>query len=244
MKSRRPENVLDTSCKDCTFAVYKDNTQVSCFDAQRLEAFKSEGVAQEAYDNDKEFYVIHRFCNIYRNKDSVDLEKELELALDENAVTFKIFLDCSDIPTGMDLDKIANHLQYSSKKYRTAIIYGGDLNSDQRHDLILLSNKLKCDITKYLEYNDALHNKVKISSDSFHAIFKINDLPEPSILKKINNFINREMGKAVVINVNGIEFISNLAYHMKFLEDENCSYSVNVQNIVKEAQSKTLYKCL
>ena len=61
---------LHTPCKDCCFADYEDNTQKSCLlglvdlyrDTEHIEII-------EAYDNDKEFYIINgKKCAGYREQ--------------------------------------------------------------------------------------------------------------------------------------------------------------------------------
>jgi hypothetical protein len=62
------DDKLWTSCKDCVFAVYENNTQCGC-STGRLEKFKDVGThIVEAQDGEKEYMVIERFCNHYREK--------------------------------------------------------------------------------------------------------------------------------------------------------------------------------
>ena len=42
-----------TSCKDCVFAEYSDDTQTGC-EAKRLQLLET----VECYDNEKEFFVV------------------------------------------------------------------------------------------------------------------------------------------------------------------------------------------
>tara|TARA_Y100000004_G_scaffold196812_1_gene268204 strand:+ start:20591 stop:21436 length:846 start_codon:yes stop_codon:yes gene_type:complete len=59
---------VHTSCADCIFAEYDEKTQTGCsFD--RVEKFRSSGCeVVDAEDNDKQFFVIGRFCNAYRKQ--------------------------------------------------------------------------------------------------------------------------------------------------------------------------------
>ncbi len=59
-----------TSCKDCIFAEYKEETQVGC-SRGILEKYRNLGInIVEAYDYDKEFYVIeNRLCQYYRTQE-------------------------------------------------------------------------------------------------------------------------------------------------------------------------------
>ena len=54
---------MNTSCKNCVFAEWENNTQVYC-QLNRIEKFRNQGiVVDEAYDEDnREFYVIKSVC--------------------------------------------------------------------------------------------------------------------------------------------------------------------------------------
>ena len=61
MKSKQLDRIAETSCKDCKFAIYEGKTQTGC-EAGRAEIYMEKGMALEAYDKDKEFYVINTLC--------------------------------------------------------------------------------------------------------------------------------------------------------------------------------------
>ena len=73
VKKPTGEEVLTTSCKNCVFAEYIGDTQVSC-QLNRIDKFRSRNaVVMDAEDDDKEFFVIERFCNTYRDSDWKDI---------------------------------------------------------------------------------------------------------------------------------------------------------------------------
>jgi len=61
---------LHTSCKNCVFAKYEDNTQTDCL-VGLIDQYKNVGIEiLEVYDNDKEFYVINnKVCMARRTPD-------------------------------------------------------------------------------------------------------------------------------------------------------------------------------
>ena len=75
MKSKQLDKVAETSCKDCKFAIYEDKTQTGC-EAGRAEAYMEKGMGFEAYDKDKEFYVINTLC-------SYKVDKRYDLSLEQ-----------------------------------------------------------------------------------------------------------------------------------------------------------------
>ena len=78
---------ISTSCKNCYFAEYKDKTQSGC-KLNRLEKYRNLNAnVVEAYDDDKEFYVIQdKICVYYRNQEFIE---ELQL-VDEEGILKKI----------------------------------------------------------------------------------------------------------------------------------------------------------
>ena len=74
---------ISTSCKNCCFAEYQGKTQTGC-KLDRLKKYEQlEGATVvEAFDDDKEFYVIkNKICVYYRNNEFIN---ELELGNDED----------------------------------------------------------------------------------------------------------------------------------------------------------------
>lgn len=75
MKSKQLDKVAETSCKDCKFAIYEGKTQTGC-EAGRAEVYMEKGMGFEAYDKDKEFYVVNTFC-------SYKIDKKYDLSLED-----------------------------------------------------------------------------------------------------------------------------------------------------------------
>lgn len=60
-------NKIHTPCKDCVFAKYQENTQVDC-ELNYISKYKTKNIeVLEAYDDEKEFYIINgKQCIGYR----------------------------------------------------------------------------------------------------------------------------------------------------------------------------------
>ena len=145
MKSEQEEAPLQTSCKECVFASYEgwneetlQKTQTACL-ADRLKHF--DGDIIEAYDNEKEFYVINRVCTCFRPSYWNEGKPDFEKARLEIAPSFGIFLDLSnssleDLPRTIEAIKNINydksrivvtlcHLHLEQDHYYTEVL--GDL---------------------------------------------------------------------------------------------------------------------
>lgn len=126
MKSQQLDSnsaLIRTSCKDCIFAIYEDDTQISCAH-DRIDKFKtlSSDLVIEAYDEEKNFYVINKFCNFYRNKDSwnngvADVSKVKE----EAKLTFDLLINCDNIDS--------EYQNWILELYRAIEQYGPDKTS-------------------------------------------------------------------------------------------------------------------
>ena len=84
---------IETSCKNCVFARWKGRRQTGC-EANRLSHF----TPIEAYDEEKEFYVIPTICTYYRppiwNNGVADVEKaEEECTISVSAIISLMSLD-------------------------------------------------------------------------------------------------------------------------------------------------------
>lgn len=94
----------NTSCKDCIFAEYKGETQTGC-SRGILEKYRNLGInIVEAYDYDKEFYVIEdRLCPSYRTQEWAErfepdeFDENVEIMLEyESRVLFHVMVFMQD----------------------------------------------------------------------------------------------------------------------------------------------------
>ena len=93
---------IKTSCKECVCSIYKDATQTGCsFD--RIKKFGTDVI--EAYDDNKEFYVIKRFCNFYRNPKWNNGEFDAEKIKHECACSFEVIINCDNLTTDIDREE-------------------------------------------------------------------------------------------------------------------------------------------
>ena len=112
MKSSVRAKIYETPCKECIFATYSENTQVGCA-ADRLKHFD----VVEAYDHDKEFFVVKGACNYSRPKFWNKGDPSVEIAEIENmpsvCIIFDIYKDESQIPV---IEKTVDLVSYPNNK--------------------------------------------------------------------------------------------------------------------------------
>jgi len=240
MKSQLQDRKLQTSCKNCTFAIYNELTQTGC-SADRIEKFNKSDII-EAYDNEKEFYVINNFCNLYRPLSWNGGSPSLEKAIAESALDFDIMVDC-------------NHISESFKDYLIKTIpsisyYQDKLNINLFHDYSASSNIKSMVLDVYSH-----HKSIKISicsmSDRFLHEFALKSKRNCHLvlsesfdftkLIQLNNLVNQDLKKFIVANCDGILIISNMAYKMNYANSQIDDYKSNINNIIETAKNIGMY---
>ena len=82
-------NAVHTPCKNCVFAIYDNITQTNCA-LHYLDIYRDKDIEiLEAYDNDKEFYIINnKKCIGYREQSWFDNLNMSESSLEEKIKTY------------------------------------------------------------------------------------------------------------------------------------------------------------
>jgi len=245
MKYQQPEDKTLTSCKECVLAVYDGDTQVSCL-ANRIE--KLDHI--EAYDEDKNFYVVKRFCNYYRASNEsylCDGKPDLEKIKYESLITYDVVILCNDVNE--------DYYNYIIKLF-DSIKSKYDVSKVEIHLLYTIANKKQIQIIKELSnvmgncsvtfYRDKLflHNLLTKSKRSYHLLIDRYNVPDVNILNRINSLVNDDMKKLITINNNGAYAVSNLAYKITSFQNKSYQYDEIVNSIVNESKEKNLHESL
>lgn len=222
-----------TSCKDCIFSVPKDDnplSQIGC-EFNRIETFKTLGVVEEAYDNDKEFYLIKRLCNLNRTKSWIKPDREIDCheldkiqARKEVQPKFGIvILDNEDENSKIDdaIESIKN-LDYNPKKIKVVIssFYKNNISylvtkteelkkREFRASFVINHN----DISQIIEYDAfkkciGANYLVKMHHDSVLYPEVLNDV-DKSLNEKLEQIALFETGNVAIVHFN----IANTQYH-------------------------------
>src|SRR5690554_4248051 len=101
---------VQTPCKNCVFAEYEDITQIGC-SAGQLDKFRQNNIEIiEAYDHEKEFYVINgKMCQMSRSASwGIKHPKEnwVKVARQETNIKYQVFV----VSKG-DLEKLASTIK-------------------------------------------------------------------------------------------------------------------------------------
>lgn len=242
MKSQHNEHTIKTNCKDCAFAIYEDKSQISC-KFNRIEKFGKDVI--EAYDNDNEFYVIDRLCTYYRNKAWGYTQADTDKVLKESAIGFDIIFNCSNInaeQTQIITHFINNHNYYPSK-INIILIHDYNSYSAVKEFVSKIARNISTHvgITICEDITSQVHQILLKTKNAYHALIQYPELLEINSLSRINSFINDDLNKLVIANVNGVEFIGNFIYQLFYTMNNNKNYQDNINNIIKDSKEKNMY---
>lgn len=241
MKYQQPDDKTLTSCKNCVLAVYEGDTQTTCL-ANRID--KIDHI--EAHDEDKEFYVMQRFCNYYRaNSDDYMKggEPDIDKIREESLITFDLFIMCDNI----DNDYLNNTIDlyqtilnnYQEKKISIHLLYK-NINSDQKSLVKRLKEETGDSLLSYYSNDIFLHSTILKSTSSYHIIISKEKFPKKNIFNRINDLINEDL-KKIIVYENNVCAISNLAYKITSIQNSSYNYSDNISKIINQSKDKELY---
>ena len=231
---------IQTNCSGCCFAEKKGDSQIGC----SLNRHTLLGV--ESLQDDG-FFMLDRFCNTYRPEEwakSLSVKKSLDpeaTVLEEVSPRIGFFINFNTDPedTGEYGDDVIVCEEMLTKTLESIANIDGTpsyvivINDRVEHNQFiweqffrLFGDKVK-DTKYHIVQIETKPDKVeKLVDESFkHAengwIYTINsgETVDPSILKKIHDYINVKMKKLMMVKPNGDAFSSMLfpAFLFKFL---------------------------
>jgi len=246
-KPQEADKHLTTSCKDCIFAEYEDDSQTGCA-AGRLDLFRQEGTVIEAYDDEKEFYVIDRFCTYLRTKGWNEGYATPQAAREEvkPRVFIVVYLD-NATPQSLDntlqsilrLDCNRSHLFVAASQPRLGT------TKEERHLSTHFFSMLK---------DEGINGRVMINIASQmreYDLFRgaggcthittinIGDSIPPDALSKIDTELNEKNKRIVLFDYKKVTFLMYSVYLTRYAEYFN--YTKFESAIRKEAKKAGLY---
>lgn len=210
---------IHTSCKDCVFATYDGITQNSCA-LHYIDKYKEKGVEIiEAYDNDKEFFIINKKkCVGYRENKwfkQFDLEdSSLEVKIDKykstNLLDYLLVVNLKNY-TLNQLDNLCNQIESCYIKPKKLILVRYIDNSlsfsyDKIEKIFQKYNisyawRVQTMLDNSMPYEESLHN-ITIINSKYRFIVSIS---EPNselakIVEETNKIVHEDLGQFDVIS--------------------------------------------
>jgi hypothetical protein len=214
--------MVRTSCKNCTFAIYDEDTQTGCLH-DRIGKFQNsldKNYVVEAHDFDKNFYVIDKFCNFYRDKESwnegvADKEK----VQNEAKLTFDVLINCDGIDKEYSkwISLFINAIDvYGGEKVNIHLYHANNLDRDGKKEVLRLHKLYKnSTLNIYFDVQALEHKIVSSSRKSYHLNISKLVRPDLNILDLINGEVNNNLKRLLVIKSGDCYIYSNLSYKIQ-----------------------------
>jgi hypothetical protein len=205
---------IHTSCKNCIFAKYDNNTQTGCH-ATYLDSYRNnEADILEVYDDDTEFYVINeKKCIGYRENsffkrldmEDSDINDKLDYLYKTNKLSYLCVVDLYDFDLD-SLDQLFNNLKNQEIKpqkiifiryaYKPAIFGYEIIRSKLRDSELNCEWRIQTMLDKDLSRMDILHNILNINKKQRFILYVRN--PEATkditkIIDKANTVVYKEL---------------------------------------------------
>lgn len=245
MKSQQQDRPIKTSCKNCAFAIYEDRSQIACA-FNRISKFDKNDII-EAYDDQKEFYVINRSCNYYRSNKSNYASVDLKKVQAESALSFDVFFNYSNLTT-QDCKSILNTIQnngYYKEKLKFTCIHDYENESKVKDYVIKIWTEAGRDIivTVCHPVDEFVKGYLSKTTNDFHLFVNENNFEniDPQLFTNINEYINTDLKRAIVINKNNILAVHNLAYKTCIKLNPDMTHKECIDNIIQQSKSTNYY---
>lgn len=211
-------NKIHTPCKNCVFAEYENNTQTGC-SLSYIEKYRDKNVPiLEAYDNEKEFYIVNgKKCLGYReNKwfkqfglEDADIKSKVEKYHSTNHLDYLLIIDLKNI-NFEQLDSLLQQISQSDIQPKKVIIIR-HLDNEKAFEYSLLEklfNKYKVsyiwriqtilDIS--LTNNQIIHNIITLNA-KYRFIVTVSDYNTDvvNMIKTTNKIVHEDLDQFEVL---------------------------------------------
>ena len=241
MNYMRPDATKQTSCKNCIFAIYDQNTQIGCED-NRITKFGDDVI--EAYDDSKEFYVIERLCNLYRPQGWNDGVKDIEKAKVESCLTFDILIDCDKISEQYrtSIKEELKNINYPSHKYKITLFHSYDKTRSEKENIINLCSEFDdMGVSMYFDRTDYIYTFLSKVNRFFHIIVDETNISGlGKFINQINDLVNNDLQKIVICKTSDKIAISNVACKILY-PDLYLDYEKNILAMQEDAKKHNLF---
>lgn len=210
-------NPVHTSCKNCVFSIFDNNTQSGCF-ADYLNRYrnKNEEII-EVFDDEKEFFVINnKKCLGYRenswfdqfNMESCSISDKLNKLRDENSIQYLLVIYLKDFNTNNLLDLEGQLKKLTHKPSKIIFIKHTDdvINTFERLDSLLKCSELNCpwvirDMLDYTIAYDEIIHYIALTEIKYRFILSINKPTDIiKIVNKTNDIVFDKLDQFTVIS--------------------------------------------
>ena len=244
MKSRPLEsknNMYETACKNCLFAIYDGKTQVGC-QAGRIDRYKDLDQVFDAYDDTHEFYVIKGICNAVRENGWNNDVAEVEKMRAENRPRFDVILDATHINkrSAEEWMSFYDEVRDSDFTVDFCVIAPDEFTGDQRKLVSEVLRHIDCPVIESNHVDMSITERILSSKRAFTVVMDSISLPVPNMFNRIDILLNEDLRKFVLYSLDGTTAISNLAFHIYQKKLDTLNYYDVLEEVFEEAMKLEL----
>jgi len=241
-----------TPCKECPFAIYDGITQTDCkFDL--IKRYKDHGInVIEAYDEDKEFYVIDKQCMYARSKNWVHLKEPFDLQTlklhKEIKIEYQAIVFANDNLEDTKIT-VASLVNQTHKPSHIAIIRQVDCKIKPRELVDVVKNhgikwNVRNTIREDIPNSFMIDYIIDAKHYEYYAVFNAGDHVQCDMFSRLNAEIRHNFNPISILkpDSSGSGLFVSYTLHkiMQGNQDVGIIHKVLNDNMVKEENLKTI----
>ena len=242
MKSKQQElnkPYYKTSCSDCVFAVYEEETQTGCLHG-RVDKFGSAAV--ESSDDKRNFFVISRVCSLFRDSKWGDGKSGIEKSREEIELSFSILVVCDEYNDELS-EKTLKSLEAMDYDRSKVNIILSQVNGDKK-DLLTMYSRLKSSgfnptvMASIHELAREVDGFMKTRSSSFVTKIVLGDVVT-DCLQGLDGVVNDDLETPVIVDSGDNTWVLFMLLNMNYLEYND--YELFLKAAVDIAKKESKY---
>lgn len=241
MNKDEPNLGVRTNCKNCSFAIYSDKTQVGC-EHDRITKFAE--ASKEAYDEEKEFYIIDKFCNYFRDKAWGYSIKDKQKVIEESANSYLIFIDCNEIDTPKKITDFISNINYYQRKIDIILFHSKENFEYVKDNVASIARNCKklVNISVLSEDKNVIfHQNLIKSKVFFHSNISKLENENVTFAEDIEEFTNKRLLRGYVINHKGNIFFNNHIYKAVAHLNQLYTYEDTITKLIEDSKKIGMY---
>jgi hypothetical protein len=243
MKLQPLDHKVQTNCKDCAFSIYNDKTQIGC-EAGRVDIFKDQKKIVEAYDDEKEFYVVKGFCNLYRDSQWNSGTPDISKALSEVSPTFELYIDCDNIEEE-NVPSVLQFIQgatYPRDKYIITLYQNHSTATDKRKKVVDIYRKSNNSIfISSCDNKDLYLHEKAVKTKMSYIINLTCDNINNQFMDKIHHSMNFDLKQPLISKFENNYAFSSTAYKVEASYSNSISFSENTNSLINKTKETKLF---
>lgn len=235
--------MIKTNCVNCAFAIKENSIQTGCV-FNRLSKFESDAQIQSD-ELGNQFYTINRLCTYYRDIEWSYTKDDITKVQKESALKFDAVFNCNNVDQKQSeiIKDFLSDQKYYLSKINFILLHDYNSYDSVKSAIIDIAQNHKNIIN--ISICDNVHNYMNHlalkSRNAYHVLIDPSKNIDPDLFCKVNNYVNEDLNKFLVCNIDKQLIISNMIYRAFYTMDKNIPYLQIIENIKNHCISSNMY---